>query len=229
MREGEDSFTDSQDSVVEEFGPYLVYERLGIGGMATVHRAKKRGIAGFERGVALKRMLPQLSEDDEFINSFVREAKLASLLVHPNIAQIYDFGRIGNVYFIAMEHVEGFEVSKLLRRSHRNRVLPPVNVVLSILSELCEALEYAHTFVGENGQRQSIVHRDVSPSNLIVAQTGHLKVIDFGIAKASSRPLHTESGRVKGKLGYIPPRLWSAVRSVLPRTYSPLAWSPTSS
>jgi eukaryotic-like serine/threonine-protein kinase len=77
----------------EEFGPYIVYERLGVGGMATVHRAKKRGIAGFERGVALKRMLPHLAEDAEFINSFVREAKLASLLVHPNIAQIYDFGR----------------------------------------------------------------------------------------------------------------------------------------
>src|SRR5262245_6868536 len=99
----EDGLTASRDSAAEEFGPYLVYERLGTGGMATVHRAKKRGIAGFERGVALKRLLPHLSEDAEFVDSFVREAKLASLLVHPNIAQIYDFGRIGNVYFIAME------------------------------------------------------------------------------------------------------------------------------
>jgi serine/threonine protein kinase len=202
MRDGDDDFT---GSAAEEFGPYLVYERLGMGGMATVHRAKKRGIAGFERGVALKRMLPHLSEDAEFVNSFVREAKLASLLVHPNIAQIYDFGQIDNVYFIAMEHVDGFDVSKLLRRSHRDNAVPPLNVVLSILAELCEALEYAHTFVDENGQPQGIVHRDVSPANLIVAQTGHLKVIDFGIAKASSRPLHTESGRVKGKLGYMSP------------------------
>src|SRR5678815_6132548 len=112
MRDGEDTFKDSQKSTAEEFGPYLVYERLGIGGMATVHRAKKRGIAGFERGVALKRMLPHLADDAEFINSFVREAKLASLLVHPNIAQIYDFGRVGNVYYIAMEHVDGFNVSE---------------------------------------------------------------------------------------------------------------------
>ena len=97
----------------EEFGPYLVYERLGVGGMATVHRAKKRGIAGFERGLALKRMLPHLAEDAEFINSFVREAKLASLLVHPNIAQIYDFGRVGSVYYIAREHVDGFSPSSL--------------------------------------------------------------------------------------------------------------------
>ena len=191
MRNEEDGLTVSQDSAPEEFGPYLVYERLGIGGMATVHRAKKRGIAGFERGVALKRMLPHLSKDAAFISSFVREAKLASLLVHPNIAQIYDFGRIGNVYFIAMEHVDGLDVSKLLRYSRRHNALLPVNVVLSILSQLCEALEYAHTFVDENGQSQGIVHRDVSPSNLIVTQTGHLKVIDFGIAKASTRQLDT--------------------------------------
>src|SRR5499425_3325761 len=128
----------------EEFGPYVVYERLGVGGMATVHRAKKRGIAGFERGVALKRMLPHLADDAEFINSFVREAKLASLLVHPNIAQIYDFGRVGNVYYIAMEHVDGFDVRKMLRYSNRLKEPLPIHVVMSILCELCDALEYAH-------------------------------------------------------------------------------------
>lgn len=189
----------------EEFGPYIVYERLGVGGMATVHRAKKRGIAGFERGVALKRMLPHLAEDAEFINSFVREAKLASLLVHPNIAQIYDFGRVGAVYYIAMEHVDGFDVRKMLRYSNRHKEPLPLNVVMSVMCELCDALEHAHTFVDEHGQPQGIVHRDVSPSNLIVAQSGHLKVIDFGIAKANVRQLHTESGRVKGKLGYMSP------------------------
>jgi len=195
----------AESTAPEEFGPYIVYERLGVGGMATVHRAKKRGIAGFERGVALKRMLPHLAEDAEFINSFVREAKLASLLVHPNIAQIYDFGRVGAIYYIAMEHVDGFDVRKMLRYSNRHKEPLPLNVVLSVLCELCDALEYAHTFVDEHGQPQGIVHRDVSPSNLIVAQSGHLKVIDFGIAKANVRQLHTESGRVKGKLGYMSP------------------------
>ena len=195
----------AESTAPEEFGPYIVYERLGVGGMATVHRAKKRGIAGFERGVALKRMLPHLAEDAEFINSFVREAKLASLLVHPNIAQIYDFGRVGAVYYIAMEHVDGFDVRKMLRYSNRHKEPLPLNVVMSILCELCDALEYAHTFVDEHGTPQGIVHRDVSPSNLIVAQSGHLKVIDFGIAKANVRQLHTESGRVKGKLGYMSP------------------------
>jgi serine/threonine-protein kinase len=207
----------AESTAPEEFGPYLVYERLGVGGMATVHRAKKRGIAGFERGVALKRMLPHLADDAEFIHSFVREAKLASLLIHPNIAQIYDFGRVGSVYYIAMEHVDGFDVRKMLRYSNRHKDPLPLAVVLSILSELCDALDYAHTFVDEHGMPQGIVHRDVSPSNLIVAHSGHLKVIDFGIAKASARQLHTESGRVKGKLGYMSPEAVSG------RTFGPVS------
>jgi serine/threonine protein kinase len=192
-------------SPAEEFGPYVVYERLGMGGMAVVHRAKKQGIAGFERKLALKRLLPHLAEDSEFIASFVREAKVASLLVHPNICQIYDFGRIEGVYYIAMEHVDGFDVRQLLRFANKSGEHIPLGVVLSILIELCEALAYAHHFVDENGTPHGIVHRDVSPSNLLIAHTGHLKVIDFGIAKAESRQLHTESGRVKGKLGYMSP------------------------
>jgi eukaryotic-like serine/threonine-protein kinase len=195
----------AEPSEPEEFGPYVVYERLGLGGMATVHRAKKRGIAGYERGVALKRLLPHIADDLEFIQSFVREAKLASLLTHPNIAQIYEFGRVGAIYYIAMEHVDGIDVRKILRYARRSGETVPLPVVLSILVELCEALEYAHTFVDEEGEHQGIIHRDVSPSNLIVANSGHLKVIDFGIAKASTRQHHTESGRVKGKLGYMSP------------------------
>ena len=189
----------------DQFGPYEVYERLGIGGMATVYRAKKRGPAGFERSVALKRMLPHLAEDHSFVESFIREAKVASLLVHPNIAQVYDFGRIGGIYYIAMELVAGFDLRKLLRYANRSGEPLPAAVVLSILGELCDALEYAHTCRDEQGQSLHIVHRDISPSNMIVGLTGHVKVIDFGIAKAASRQLHTESGQVKGKLGYMSP------------------------
>jgi serine/threonine protein kinase len=194
-----------EPDAAEEFGPYLVYERLGMGGMATVHRAKKRGIAGFERGVALKRLLPHLAEDQEFIKSFVREAKLASMLVHPNIAQIYEFGRIGSAYYIAMEHVAGIDVRKILRYARRSGEVIPLPVALSIIAELCDALEYAHTYVDELGEHVGIVHRDVSPSNLIISYSGHLKVIDFGIAKATQPRHHTESGRIKGKLGYLSP------------------------
>ncbi len=189
----------------DEFGPYELYERLGLGGMATVHRAKKRGIEGFERIVALKRMLSHLAEDGSFVDSFIREAKLASLLQHPNVAQVYDFGRISGVYYIAMELVSGFDLRKLLRYANKANESIPLPVVLSILGELCDALDYAHGFVDEQGTHLQIIHRDISPSNLIIAHTGHLKVIDFGIAKASSRQLHTESGLVKGKVGYMSP------------------------
>jgi serine/threonine protein kinase len=198
---------DPNPSGPEQFGPYELYERLGMGGMATVYRAKKRGPEGFERSVALKRMLQHLAEDSSFVESFIREAKVASMLAHPNIAQVYDFGRINNVYYIAMELVAGFDLRRLLR--HANRANEPIAlpVVFSILNELCDALEYAHTFVDETGTAQRIIHRDISPSNLIVAPTGHVKVIDFGIAKANSRNLRTETGLVKGKLGYMAPEV----------------------
>src|SRR5688572_19835767 len=133
------------DSAPEQFGPYEVYERIGLGGMATVYRAKKRGPAGFERSVALKRMLSHLAEDPTFVESFVREAKVASLLQHPNIAQVYDFGRISGTYYIAMELVAGFDIRKLLRSANRANEAIPMPVILSILGELCDALDYAHT------------------------------------------------------------------------------------
>ena len=193
------------DPPPDTFGPYEVHECLGMGGMAMVHRAKKRGIEGFERSVALKRMLQHLALDGSFVDSFIREAKVASLLQHPNIAQVYDFGRIQGVYYIAMELVSGLDVRKVLRYANKSGDPIPMPVVLSMLGELADALEYAHAFVDEHGQPLRIVHRDISPSNLIVAQTGHLKVIDFGIAKANSRQLQTESGQVKGKLGYMSP------------------------
>ena len=191
--------------MTEMFGPYMVFEKLGSGGMATVQRAKKQGIAGFEREVALKRMLPHLSEDPDFVESFIREAKVASLMVHPNIAQVHDFGRIDGTYFIAMEHVDGPDVRKLLRFARRSGQSIPLPVALSLLGETCEALHYAHTFADEEGTPLDIVHRDISPSNLIVAHTGHCKVIDFGIAKASSANLHTDGGHVKGKYAYMAP------------------------
>jgi serine/threonine protein kinase len=196
----------------EVFGPYLVYESLGVGGMATVHRAAKRGIEGFHRVVALKRLLPHLAEDAAFVTSFVREAKLASMLQHSNVVQIYELGRVGGAYFIAMEYIEGFDVRKILRRARRDRRPVPVPVILSILIELCDALDYAHVRADDStGEPLRIVHRDVSPSNLIVSPSGHLKVIDFGIARAKSRKLGQETGRVKGKLGYMSPE---AVRAM---------------
>ncbi len=189
----------------EVFGPYLVYERLGVGGMATVHRAKERGIEGFERIVALKRLLPHLAEDASFVKSFVREAKLASMLQHANVVQLYELGRVGTVYFISMEYIDGRDIRRILRQARKVSGPPNINVTLALLIQLCDALEYAHTRVDEHGEALGLVHRDVSPSNLLVTKSGHLKVIDFGIAKAQSQQLRTQTGRVKGKLAYMAP------------------------
>src|SRR3954465_8499714 len=129
----------------EPFGPYLVYERLGVGGMATVHRALERGIEGFERMVALKRLLPHLAEDASFIKSFVREAKLASILNHVNIVQIFELGRVGSEYFISLEYIEGKDVRQILRHARRVGGPPPIHIGVGMVLQLCDALDYAHT------------------------------------------------------------------------------------
>ena len=190
----------------EQFGPYEVYERLGLGGMATVYRAKKRGPAGFERSVALKRMLSHLAEDRTFVESFIREAKVASLLVHPNIAQVYDFGRINGTYYIAMELVAGLRSAEAPALREPRERTDPARRSCSRSWARCATRSSTRTRSSTSRARRcGIVHRDISPSNIIVAHTGHTKVIDFGIAKANSRQLHTESGQVKGKLGYMSP------------------------
>ncbi|MGE0867381.1 MAG: protein kinase [Kofleriaceae bacterium] len=198
-------------AVTEVFGPYIVYQRLGVGGMAMVHRALERGIEGFERVVALKRLLAHLAEDDSFVKSFVREAKLASLLNHVNIVQIYELGRVGNEYFISMEYVEGRDVRRILRQANKVTGPPPIQVIVGLVLQLCDALDYAHTKTDDKGRPLGIVHRDVSPSNLIVTPPGYLKVIDFGIAKAHPRHLQSETGRIKGKLAYMSPEAISGL------------------
>ncbi len=189
----------------EIFGPYEVFERLGVGGMATVHRAKERGIEGFERIVALKRLLPHLAEDASFVRSFVREAKLASLLQHANIVQLYELGRVGHVLFISMELIEGRDIRKILRRARKVAGPPTLPVFMALMTQLCEALDYAHRRTDVDGQPLRLVHRDVSPSNVLVTESGHVKVIDFGIAKAQSAHLKTQTGRIKGKVAYMAP------------------------
>lgn len=201
-------------AVEEQFGPYLVYERLGVGGMATVHRALEQGTEGFERTVALKRLLPHLAEDASFIKSFVREAKLASLLNHVNIVQIYELGRVGTEYFISMEYIDGRDVRRILRHARKVTGAPPIHITVGLMLQLCDALDYAHNRVDEDGHPLGLVHRDISPSNLLVTSGGHLKIIDFGIAKAQSSQLRTQTGRVKGKLAYMAPEAISGSRDL---------------
>jgi serine/threonine-protein kinase len=176
-----------------------------MGGMATVHRAIERGIDGFERVVALKRLLPHLAEDVDFVRAFVREAKLASMLQHGNIVQLYELGRVGGSYFISMEYIPGRDLRVLLRQARRVSGPPPIEISIALMTELLDALDYAHSQVGSDGKPLGLIHRDISPANLIVGNTGHLKVIDFGIAKATFGHLMTHSGRIKGKLSYMAP------------------------
>ncbi|MBA3396844.1 MAG: serine/threonine protein kinase [Deltaproteobacteria bacterium] len=187
----------------ERFGAYKVHERLGAGGMASVHRATIDIGGGVIREVALKRLLPQLADDKKFVEDFVREAKLAAQLHHPNIVRVLELGRQGSVYFIAMELVGGQSLLHLMKLAHAMRVVAPIGVIVAILAELLDALDYASTAIDDEGEPMAIVHRDLSPSNLIISDDGHVKIIDFGVAKAVSGKFMTNTGMVKGKLSYM--------------------------
>jgi eukaryotic-like serine/threonine-protein kinase len=202
---------DPRNQPTEAFGPYLIYEQLGSGGMATVHRAKKQGIEGVERPVALKRLLPELQVNDEFVRAFVREARLAAQLRHTNIAQTYDLGRVEGHYYIAMELVPGHDLRAVLRHTAYATGPMPVPLVLAVLLQLCDALDYAHTFKDENGTPLGLVHRDVSPANVLVADDGTVKLVDFGIAKATAGNWQTMSGQLKGKFSYMAPEMLDGI------------------
>jgi len=193
------------DAPAEAFGPYLVYEQLGVGGMAQVHRAEVIGIEGFKRSVALKRMLEHVASNDDMVKAFVREARLASYMRHRNVAQTYELGKVGDIYFIAMELITGFTLREVLKHCGQTTGPMPVPIALNILNQICDALDYAHNLTDESGQPLGIIHRDVSPSNIIVAEGGCVKLIDFGIAKASAAGMQTMSGTIKGKFGYMAP------------------------
>ncbi|HEU4735291.1 MAG TPA: protein kinase [Kofleriaceae bacterium] len=194
----------SEGPPTEHFGPYVVYEQLGVGGMAQVHRAVAMDSA-VQRPVALKRMLSHIASSEDMVKSFVREARLASYLRHPNVPQTYDLGRVGEIYFIVMELITGRNLREVLKHCGRTTGPMPVRIALNILNQICDALDYAHNLCDESGEPLGIIHRDVSPSNVIVSETGVVKLIDFGIAKASAAGMQTMSGTLKGKFAYMAP------------------------
>jgi serine/threonine protein kinase len=185
-----------------EFGSYLVYEQLGVGGMASVHIAESRGL---RKRVALKRLLPHAADSPELVRSFIHEARLVGYLKHTNIAQTYDFGKVGDTYFIAMELVPGPTLAQLIRQCKATVGIVPFPVTLNILCQACDALDYAHTLCDEKGTPLGLIHRDVSPPNIIVSNTGTVKLIDFGVAKLARSSLQTQVGTVKGKFSYMAP------------------------
>ncbi|MFY0529389.1 serine/threonine protein kinase [Archangium gephyra] len=187
------------------FGKYLLLDRINIGGMAEVWRGKMFGAGGFERLVAIKRILPNIAEDDEFISMFIDEAKISVQLNHANIAQIYELGQITNSYFIAMEYIPGRDMRAIFDRCRKKSEPAPVPLVAYVVSKMCEGLDYAHRKKSNQGQDLNIVHRDISPQNILISYEGEVKVIDFGIAKAAGKATKTQAGILKGKFGYMSP------------------------
>ena len=188
----------------EVLGRYTIYELLGQGGMATVNRAEMRGVAGFRKQVALKRLHPHVADDPTMVQSFVHEARLASQLRHPNVAETYDLGKVDDTYFIAMEYIAGPTLTQVLRQSAQAAGPVPIPIVLSILGQVCDALDHAHNLCDYSGKPLGIIHRDVSPANIIVSTSGTVKLIDFGIAKAADSD-KTKTGLIKGKFAYMAP------------------------
>jgi eukaryotic-like serine/threonine-protein kinase len=187
------------------FGKYFLLERINIGGMAEVFRAKAFGVEGFERLVAVKRILPNIAEDKEFIRMFIEEAKLSVQLNHANIAQIFDLGVVDGAYYIALEHVHGRDLRGIFDRCRQLGSTMPIAQACFVVMKLCEGLDYAHNKRDQSGRELSLVHRDVSPQNVLVSFEGEVKIIDFGIAKAAGKGSKTQAGILKGKFGYMSP------------------------
>ena len=187
------------------FGKYYLLERINVGGMAEVFKAKAFGVEGFERIVAVKRILPNIAEDKEFITMFIDEAKIAVQLNHANVAQIFDLGKVDDSYFIALEYVHGKDLRGIFDFCRTSGENMPVAQACFITMKVCEGLDYAHNKRDASGRELGLVHRDISPQNVLLSYEGEVKIIDFGIAKAAGKASKTQAGILKGKFGYMSP------------------------
>lgn len=188
-----------------KFGKYLLLDRIAVGGMAELYRAMMMGAEGFEKLIAIKKLLSHLTVQENLVNAFVEEAKLAALLQHQNIVQIYDFGSVDGDYFIAMEHLFGKDLRLIMDKSEEKGRPLSLEYVLYISSRVCEGLDYAHHLKDLEGNPLRIIHRDISPPNIFITYDGEVKIVDFGIAKAASQNTETVEGVIKGKVSYMSP------------------------
>jgi serine/threonine protein kinase len=201
------SDTTSGGRIAQPFGKYFLLERIGAGGMAEVFRAIVTGPEGFQRSLVIKRILPHLSQDSSFVGMFIDEAKLSSLLSHPNLVQIFEFGKVNESFFIAMEHVHGRTLAAVQTKLAGAGRLAPIAATMEIGRQICAGLHYAHSLQSGDGKNLGIVHRDISPSNLMLAFHGGVKILDFGIARVAEglRQSRTHIGEMKGKISYMAP------------------------
>ena len=189
----------------KQLGKYIILDQLAVGGMAELFRAMITSVQGFEKLIAIKKILPHLASEEDLVNSFIDEAKLAALLHHQNVVQIYDFGRLEETYFIAMEYLFGKDCRIICKKAIEKNILLDRQNALFIVSRICAGLDYAHKLKDFQGKALNIIHRDISPQNILITYEGDIKIVDFGIAKAASQNTHTQMGMIKGKVAYMSP------------------------
>lgn len=191
--------------LLRKLGRYELIRRIAVGGMGELFLARLRGTAGFEKLVIIKTILPHLSKEEEFVTKFLDEGRIVVQLTHGNIVPVFDMDESDGEYYIAMEYVPGRDLREVLKRLQAQGDVLPVDMALHLASEVCKGLGYAHRKVNEDGESLGLVHRDVSPSNILVSSSGEVKVIDFGIARATNKISQTVSGRIQGKFCYMSP------------------------
>ncbi len=186
-------------------GKFDLLARIARGGMAEIYLARQHGVVGFSRLVVVKRILPHLAEESQFVSMFLEEARVAAMINHPNVVQIFDVGQSADDYYIAMEYIGGPSVAAICRSAHRRATVVPHAVAAGIVSQACEGLHAAHELCDDTSALMGLVHRDVSPQNLMVSDQGLVKLVDFGIAKAQNSSIRTRTGSIKGKYPYMSP------------------------
>lgn len=186
------------------FGKYILDGRIASGGMAEVYKARSRGQAGFEKIVVIKKILPHLAEEQEFVELFIDEARIAVQLVHVNIVQVFDLGEIEGQYFMAMEYIQGQDLSRIIMKTARTQTRFPIDLALFIIAEVLKALQFAHQRQDENGVSLNIVHCDISPQNILVSNAGEVKLTDFGISRAAFQ-MEEQHRVIRGKYAYMAP------------------------
>ena len=190
----------------EKLGKYTLVSKIADGGMAEVYLAQIGGHGGFAKRVAVKKILPYFTKDDAFVHSFINEARICGQLNHINLVEVYEFAQDDDVYYLAMEFIDGLDLERILDHLREKGRPMPVELASSLILQVLDGLDYAHTARGLDGKALNVIHRDLKPSNVLIDRSGVIKIVDFGIAKASSNLYKTRDlGSAKGTVGYMSP------------------------